>query len=122
MTWLDEAEARCKAATEGPWIAVGRPRGRYAEEVGRCNYWRIETLATPFLAMLAELNGADSSAHTKIGDDAALIAAARTDLPEALRLLREAVALLEEADLGDPGPLHDRHAALLAAIEKGPGR
>ena len=83
--WLKEAESRCSGATAGAWAAnllsddLGDPRVESRDEHGTVNGgWAICTC-----------HGDES------GDDirnAAFIAAARSDLPLALRIVRLALA------------------------------
>ncbi len=78
--WLDEAQQRADAATEGPWHGYGLdPNGAYfvhggTEAVG---YFAADPIVT---------EGA-------IEEDAEFIAHARTDLPRALAALRAVLGL-----------------------------
>ena len=74
--WIDAAQKRCDAATEGPWVAVeGATPGMF---------W-VELRHRATICDFPREQGAQ--------EDAEFIAAARTDLPAALAALR---AVLDE--------------------------
>ncbi len=112
MGWMDEAEKRCEAATPGPW-PVEADCGVETWHSGAC--WTVRLRR-------AEEDGDGTLVFWREGD-ARFYAAARTDLPHALALLREAVALLATGPtVRDGEEWFTRQRALLAAVEKGPGR
>src|SRR5688572_23426026 len=128
--WLDDVEARAKAATPGPW----------ARSVKTWDGEEIMTVVAPAGQDDAEIvqeptyfSAYPSGAFvTPSGEVANLefVAAARADVPELVACLREAMALLERADLmGEPTgaigeeigrALEAREAALRERVEKGP--
>ena len=85
MTWIEAAEARCAAATAGPWSQYGTIVHAYTVPCGDIRY---VIRSRPYGA------NADDPA---VCADAAFIAHGRTDLPRALRLLREAEWLVDNA-------------------------
>lgn len=91
--WIDAAEARCKAATPGPW------KYDAVENVGE--NWLIGVINTGVdydwkAQHIVTTDNLHASRCTSGGaiEDAQFIAAARTDLPRALKALRMAMASL----------------------------
>ena len=107
MSWLDESEQRCAAATEGPWTALHRATSR-----------RIFNASpgTPDWGVERE----NRCLVTKYGEDSDLdfIASARTDLPHALRLLREAEDLFANPSPSELYPA--KVQAWRARLQEGP--
>ena len=82
--WIDAAQKRCDAATEGPWVAVeGATPGMF---------W-VELRHRATICDFPREQGAQ--------EDAEFIAAARTDLPAALAALR--AVLGEHREVPDSG-------------------
>jgi hypothetical protein len=77
--WIADAEARAEKATEGPWLSEGS-----------CVKFDPDRDVYQLGVVSPRIYGANFA-------DAAFIAAARTDLPAALKLLRSALAVVEEA-------------------------
>jgi hypothetical protein len=84
--WLDQAQQRAAAATVGPWTVMDGPSAPSPDHV-----W----IASPHFAHIDDVEVVTDWTGS---DDAAFIAAARTDLPRALAALR---AVLAEADACD---------------------
>jgi hypothetical protein len=92
MINLSEVEGRCNEATEGPWEAAPVMMARSDDT---CSWsesvWRI--INGPPQVIQEEMSSKRAFTHIP---DADFIAHARTDLPEALRLLREAREIIDE--------------------------
>jgi hypothetical protein len=82
---LAEIERRTEEATPGPWSA----RVRHHR-----NDWVVDSER---VHQLCELRGVNTSANLSVGADAALIAAARSDVPRLCASLRAAWAERDEA-------------------------
>ena len=86
---LDAMQARCDAATEGPWVADG---GEISQSWKRPEPWK--PIVSTAVACMSYCYGG-SAAGVEEEADAEFIAAARTDLP---RLIAAVRAVLELAD------------------------
>jgi hypothetical protein len=85
---LDEIEARAEAATSGPWIKLSVGGGRDAVLV------REATTANYGTDAPGEFEFAAKDTRPNVLADAAFIAAARTDVPALVALVRELLARL----------------------------
>ena len=79
--WLEETQARCDAATEGPW-KVGPVMDENGDEIAGIYLPGEQQAAIVSYAII---------------EDDAFIANARTDLPRALVIIRQMKAALESA-------------------------
>ena len=78
--WLDQAQARCDAATEGPWALDLKWDERHGTNYG------VDAI---------EAHDTWPVVDGGIEEDAEFIAAARTDLPRAIAALRAAMEVHE---------------------------
>lgn len=74
MTWIEQAKARCEAATDGPWGADG--------------------------VLITEPTGDGIGGEMYNAPDTRFVVGARTDLPFALEMLTEAAEILRENSRG----------------------
>jgi hypothetical protein len=114
-SWIEEAQAKCDEATEGPWH--GDPPG-YCEYV----FGLDGAMVCQMRGIGAEVSGERPEGEQEANRD--FLIAARTDEPFALELIKQAVSLLEYA-LPPEGWRHDatwlaRREAFLAAVRAGP--
>lgn len=96
MIWIDKAQARCEAASKGPWRAISNGEGCDGSPLPlTC----LEDAAGEYIC-----HGWDDESAFQEPQDAEFSAAARTDLPHALACLREAMVLLGVARGQIPPP------------------
>ncbi len=93
MKKIEAIRKRLDAATPGPWRTWGTATGPNSRAGGRKPFWRIDS---DRIQRLAELRGRESSAATNIGEDAAFIASAPTDIKWLLAVVRDAKSLLKQ--------------------------
>lgn len=88
-TWLDEAQARCDAATEGPWAACER-------ESESPNLFRSDGTVLAMFFWPAHAPEETRAAEILTYDTVEFAAHARTDLPRAISELRAAQAQVSD--------------------------
>ena len=122
MGWLDEARARCEAATEGPWRAANGGVRTVAENTPD----RVKKDGEPYKnakygpdwPALCYLN---SMLGNQRWSDWDFIAHARADLPRALALIQRMAGVLREVRHGprdQPGWAHRRLKKIDAVLKE----
>lgn len=120
--WLSAAEARCERASKGPWdlfdLGPAERAGNYRRTTDGA--YRISASDTLLITLKA---CSDGFVQGKNKANAEFIAAARSDLPRALALLRKTMDVIGsargEVDMGrdDYGILAKALAAFDAAVK-----
>ncbi len=87
MIWLDEARARCEAATEGPWEWSDQFHACEHDGLASSSGLNVVRSAIDYGGSIVEVDEAD----------ARFIAHARTDLPRALDLIERMAGVLRDA-------------------------
>lgn len=104
--WIDAAQKRADAATDGPW----RADDEHGDMPGAAPAWCVSRTddAGTYLGDVAYTSGPSEVT------DARFIAAARTDLPKALDALRAVLDLASEWERRDPSGL--AHVAIRRTV------